>query len=393
MDTASRILVQSDDGLQFLLRQDSAPIPKQIAVEHLASQDSTACMDPSMLSSVASILDSEMTQPTLVIAALEALTTWTRNEDAASSISGPFAESLSTRIRLIVKNSKNVPLRETALPTLGRTVNLLLSELPAQALVEIVEDLVQAIDEASKEDQSKPSRSSAVRAIEHVRKWLYPIGGTTSPIDPESLLAFHRLVLRLLQDDDHDVRETVRDLVCRGLALEIPTCLDRVIDLEWQWIGRGIRDGSVETGGALQLLWDRCLDIRGFGEQSPFLSRTCADLTFSEQNIAALRPAGHQRDILFEVEPPNQFRDPLIDSYGAAQQLASVDSDWQDEKFSRQWRDNIAQLNLLIRRAESAISDDQPKAVTPIDEAWEARRSLHRRKRIYSALADNRPSL
>jgi hypothetical protein len=46
----------------------------------------------------------------------------------------------------------------------------------------------------------------------------------------------HRLVLRLLQDDDQDIREGAAEIVVEGVGRNRRVCQAKAMDLQWEWI-------------------------------------------------------------------------------------------------------------------------------------------------------------
>jgi hypothetical protein len=73
--------------------------------------------------------------------------------------------------------------------------------------------------------------------------------------------SLHRIVLRLLQDDDEEIREGAAEIVQRGLKLERGICQAKALELEWNWLATHYR------GDARVLEWiaEICIDEKVFG--------------------------------------------------------------------------------------------------------------------------------
>lgn len=81
----------------------------------------------------------------------------------------------------------------------------------------------------------------------------------------------------------------------------------------------------------------------------------------TERNLAVLESSGKSSQTLFEVEPPNLFRDPLIDSHDAGNLLQNLEIPLEvpEDIMDRMW-----------------MALDKAKSFSPIEAGYEARRLL-----------------
>ena len=77
-----------------------------------------------------------------------------------------------------------------------------------------------------------------------------------------TMVPFHQKLLRLLQDDDEEIRSGAAEIVAKGTETS-PTCQTRAMELEWQWLGETYEWGGTDR---INLAWELFLDLQGFGE-------------------------------------------------------------------------------------------------------------------------------
>ena len=88
----------------------------------------------------------------------------------------------------------------------------------------------------------------------------------------------------------------------------------------------------------------------------------------TDSELASVSTAQNSSDILFETEPPNLFRNSLVDVSLAAQVLAGLSKD-ESASDSR-----IRAVHIMRKRAQERLQQGQ--GVSPIDEKFLVRRKL-----------------
>ena len=139
------------------------------------------------------------------------------------------------------------------------------------------------------------------------------------------------------------------------------------MELEWKWIGECLSSGQA---GWVDMVWAKCLDANEMGESNN-QNRVIYCLKCSESELArTIRRAGAV-DVLFEIEPPNLFRDPLIDVYHASHILARYPNSLQGRQSDK--------LRAHHARIADIIKEREMDEISPIDDAFDAMRMLKMR--------------
>lgn len=81
------------------------------------------------------------------------------------------------------------------------------------------------------------------------------------------LLPLHQTLLRLLQDDDEDIRRGASEMIAEGLGARRPVVNAKAIDMWWAWLKSYLVDPDVMDEW-VDWLWELCIDVEGFGEIS-----------------------------------------------------------------------------------------------------------------------------
>lgn len=129
---------------------------------------------------------------------------------------------------------------------------------------ERLHSLLASLDQASDIEQSHPSRQAALHAIAPLTPFLHPADRESSPLSPPILAASHRLILRLLQDDNEDIRVTAAEIVRKGLGRRRAVCHSKAMALEWHFIAEAAGRDGLSTWGAL--LSNALLDKESYGK-------------------------------------------------------------------------------------------------------------------------------
>lgn len=167
---------------------------------------------------------------------------------------------------------------------------------------------------------------AALRSLQHLSSTLY---GPPSPT--RALL--QRTLLSLLQDDDVEIRQGAASIVQRGLGLRQPVVQLKAVELWWSWLRGQLQSSAAE--GWEDWLWAKALDKEGIA----------ADLALLRQDRATE---------LFVAEPPNIFRDELVDAAHAAGVLAETGaSSPRVEEVVRQLErvtgDGVIEIDWVVR--------------------------------------------
>jgi hypothetical protein len=96
-----------------------------------------------------------------------------------------------------------------------------------------------------------------------------------------------------------------------------------------------------------------------------------------------LTPAETQgkKEVLFEIEEQNLFKDPIVDTSYAAGILAMIDN-----TVTTRVRDKLKHQNEIFGR----ILTEATTSISPIDQAFEARNVLSQRQEVQGALLPGR---
>lgn len=81
------------------------------------------------------------------------------------------------------------------------------------------------------------------------------------------MLSLHGMLLRLLQDDDDEIRRLASSVVSRGLGVHRPVVLAKAIEIWWEWLDN-LLSSSPAIDGWIEWLWELCVDASGFGESN-----------------------------------------------------------------------------------------------------------------------------
>ncbi|WWC73595.1 uncharacterized protein I206_107567 [Kwoniella pini CBS 10737] len=270
------------------------------------------------------------------VQALDALSRTTWPIDVMKNLKGQWA-SIEEQIGRIVK-LRCVPVKEAALVTLGWAIKQSNADQDGSSvglLREKLDSYSASILSFSHEDQSQPSRYAALKSLTHLTSIFFEI--------PNSNL--HRSLLRLIQDDDEEIRFGASEIISKGLGYNRGSVQAKSIEIYWKWLEDHLK--SLVTNQRSQWLnWIKDLSIDEKGYEN--------DLKIYEQEKNSI-------NVLFEIEPCNIFRDPLIDLFYSNKLIRNLN------------------LNYIIESTKM-IDLENGKVLSPIDDAWEARRTLLRRK-------------
>lgn len=183
---------------------------------------------------------------------------------------------------------------------------------------------------------------AALRSLENMVDLLY---GTPSSVR----CTLQRALLTLLQDDDLEVRQGAASVVQRGLGLRRPVVQQKAVDLWWKWLEAQLTDNA-EKERWEEWLWSTALNEEGIA----------ADL--------ALLQADENASELFVEEPPNIFRNELVDVAHAAEVLAKINS-------------ANARTSNVIKELERVSGDGI------IEHAWFVREKIRRRLNCLRTIA------
>ena len=212
-----------------------------------------------------------------------------------------------------------------------------------------------------------------MRALRPLAKLLFPESPDSPGLLPDAVLQMlQQSLLCLLQDDDEDIREGAAEIVSTGLGQ--PRCVhERVIDLWWTWARKYV---LCRVDATSWVLWMTalCTDIVGLSQFPSSSSKGRAN--GSDIDLKRLQDPSHA-DVLFEVEPPNLYRNPLDDASRAAGILAAIPVNDIPEVV-------LVRINELRSSALAALA--QARQSSPIDDAWEASRCLKRRVDILNVV-------
>ncbi|WVO23120.1 uncharacterized protein IAS62_004465 [Cryptococcus decagattii] len=256
-------------------------------------------------------------------------------------------ETVCEALDRIVINSKCVPIREAALVALGWALHhaLIDSSGENKRVASMYERLAQYVLRVSHEDESQPARFAAYKALTHLTTHLIHL--------PHS--SFHQTLIRLAQDDDEEIRHGAAGIIVGMLGGEKGVVQQRAVEMWYNWATRFLSS------------CDR--DSDGLGQWLTWISDLAKDHEGYDHDIKTLK-GGVDSEVLFEVEPSNIFRDPLVDVFYASKLLSNL-------RLAGLLGDRLSQRAPEHLELDSVV---EGLCVSPIDDAWEARRSLVRRK-------------
>ncbi|WVF68582.1 hypothetical protein IAT40_003351 [Kwoniella sp. CBS 6097] len=234
-----------------------------------------------------------------------------------------------------------VPVKEAALTTLGWAVNQRLSTGEGSSDQDSAKELdvvTRYILTASDENKSQPTRFAALQSLRHLPTRIF-----TQP-SPHPVLI--RSLIRLVQDDDEEIRLGACEIISNGLGKKRVYVQAKSLALVWAFLEKylgGSKEGKEQWFGWIEEL--------------------ARDQAGTEYDLKLLN-RNRNNDVLFSVEAPNIFRDPLVDVYHASKLLSSVG-------IPVQCTSGGSDLASSRGTNEDGLS--------PIDDAWEGQRTLKRR--------------
>ncbi|OCF46051.1 hypothetical protein I317_00139 [Kwoniella heveanensis CBS 569] len=240
----------------------------------------------------------------------------------------------------LVEEEKCVPVNEAALTTLGWAVNqLVLHNLqPGDKIGRTeLDSAAGAILVASDENQSQPTRFAALQSLRHLTSYIFALAS------PHPILI--RSLLRSVQDDDEEIRLGACEIVSSGLGKRRVYAQAKSLSLVWEFV----TDYLNEHKGDRKDEW--------FG----WIEELARDQAGTEYDLKLLK-RDRNNDVLFSVEAPNIFRDPLIDVYHASKLLNSLGH-------------SISSSTGVIDGSDRV----EEGLLSPIDDAWEGQRTMKRR--------------
>ncbi|ORX37814.1 putative death-receptor fusion protein-domain-containing protein [Kockovaella imperatae] len=365
LNEAAKAVIAGGQRTEVLLKSRIPQHAIMICLEKLEVDPVDKQREAIVFNKLADIVLSRASPPTVLEAALGALVRLNLPENG---IGCERLNAISKRLRGIMLEGHNVPLREASLIALGWVSKTMLRRDSGHLSdSQCLSEMILAADKFSRIDKSKPSRTSAALAIQHLHRHLFPSSSSQSHVSSSILLTFHRVLVRLLQDDDYEIRSMTQGIICNGLNLTTPVCLTRAISVEWAWIAEVVA-GDPEV--FLPFIWDHSIDIEGF-----------------RHDLSMIQADSYQTNVLFEVESPNQFRDPLIDSDHATRVLVDISVREPSLLSDKITQSNTAVLLSLHVEAKKALGELEAEGGgSPIGEAFEAGRMLRRRLQIHSGL-------
>lgn len=176
----------------------------------------------------------------------------------------------------------------------------------------------------------------------------------------------------MAQDDDEEIRHGAAGIIVGTLGGEKGVVQQRAVEMWDSWATRFLSSFDRNSDGLGQwLTWisDLAEDHKGYGE---FLCNRVWTASLNipvEHDIKTLK-GGVDSEVLFEVEPSNIFRDPLVDVFYASKLLSNL-------RLAGLLDDRSSHRVLEHLKLDSVV---EGLCVSPIDDAWEARRSLVRRQ-------------
>lgn len=176
----------------------------------------------------------------------------------------------------------------------------------------------------------------------------------------------------MAQDDDEEIRHGAAGIIVGMLGGEKGVVQQRAVEMWYNWATHFLSSfdrNSDELGQWLTWISDLAENHEGYGEFQGNRVWTASLNILVEHDIKTLK-GGVDSEVLFEVEPSNIFRDPLVDVFYASKLLSNL-------RFAGLLDDRLSHRVPEHLELDSVV---EGLCVSPIDDAWEARRSLVRRQ-------------
>ncbi|WVW86816.1 hypothetical protein I302_108871 [Kwoniella bestiolae CBS 10118] len=265
------------------------------------------------------------------VLALDALSEIRWSDEIFRGMQGRWSGIIKRLERVI--GGRCIPVREAGLVALGWAVkqSITCNDVQATQGLQVISPSILSF---SQEDESQPSRYASLRSLAHLTPHLFS--------RPISIL--HQTLVRLIQDDDEEIRNGACEIVSQGLGMKRGVVLSKSLSLYWEWLEHHLKSLKQEEREEW-LIWigDLAKDEVGYKEDMRILGRH-----------------NNTTEVLFEVEPSNIFRDPLVDHYYSNRLLKSL------------------HVGQDVRTVRPDFTEGS--RLSPIDDAWEARRTMERRR-------------
>ncbi|WWC65932.1 uncharacterized protein I303_108554 [Kwoniella dejecticola CBS 10117] len=336
-----------EDLMLSLLAKSSTEIQSTLALEHLPQLPDlwTQQVFDAVLDLALSGRGGQSTQ----VFALDALSqiSWPRN--AIDALNMGRKDAIGRLEKLV--GVRCVPVKEAALVALGWAINQSINNHDASVDLRSYANVILSF---SHEDESQPSRYAALTSLTQLASSLF----TASRVN----IDLHKSTLRLMQDDDEEIRAGTSDIIVKGLGHQRGLVHAKTLGMYWDWLEGYIR--TLNPG-----LWSTSGDLEGWVE---WLRDLSTDKKGLQHDLRVYKQEKNSIEVLFEVEPPNIFRDPLVDLFYSNKLLRDLGLELGSTSISQD-----AGMELGIVGEEN---DGQGLELSPIDDAWEARRTILRRK-------------
>lgn len=176
----------------------------------------------------------------------------------------------------------------------------------------------------------------------------------------------------MAQDDDEEIRHGAAGIIVGMLGGEKGVVQQRAVEMWYNWATRFLLRfdrNSDELGQWLTWISGLAEDHKGYGEFLCNFVWTASLNILVEHDIKTLK-GSVDSEVLFEVEPSNIFRDPLVDVFYASKLLSNL-------RLAGLLGDRLSHRVPEHLELDSVV---EGLCISPIDDAWEARRSLVRRQ-------------
>ncbi|PWN51284.1 hypothetical protein IE53DRAFT_55942 [Violaceomyces palustris] len=223
-------------------------------------------------------------------------------------------------IATVTKRTTCVPLREALMPYLSNLCCAIIeSRADPSIKLGFIDEWAIIVSKCADEKESVQSRESAAISIRTMGRHLFPHLATMKPkLDSDSFFAARIAAIRLLVDDDEDVRQQAAAMAGETIFQSLhekpgerETRLEMLMrvargegsssevssDKAWQWMSIYYSDLEGARGGTDR--WSECV----WSELVPERKDT----------VQAFEKAFNPSKALFADEAPNQFRDPEVD--------------------------------------------------------------------------------
>ncbi|WVQ66397.1 uncharacterized protein L199_004577 [Kwoniella botswanensis] len=268
------------------------------------------------------------------VLALDALSEIKWSDIVLQGMDGKWKKVIE-RLRIVVE-STCVPVKEAGLVSLGWAIHNSIINKNNTAM-EGLKTASAPILIFSHEDESQPSRVSSLRTLAHLTPHLFN----------HANVELHRALLRLVQDDDEEIRNGVCDILSTGLKLRMGVILSKSLEIYWTWLEEYLKSQNIDQ----KQKW------------LGWLKNLATDQEGYEQDVKVLNRHDNSTELLFEVEPSNIFRDSLVDLYYSNRSLRSLG------------------VGIEVTHTDDAHIAEGGVRLSPIDDAWEARRTLETRRK------------